>query len=69
MAVKDIKASVTAILDPPAHIQDGMNITDNAYYNLEAALIDLRRSGADPVCIRTIERVQKQISDVMQLCK
>jgi hypothetical protein len=32
------------------------------YYNLEGVLHDLRRQNADPVCIRTIERVQEQIA-------
>jgi hypothetical protein len=39
----------------------------DAIDNLEGALIDLRRTGADPVCIRTVERVQQQIAAVLSI--
>ena len=41
-----------------------VNMSHDPYYNLEGALIDLRRQGADVVCIRTIERVQAQLAAV-----
>lgn len=41
-----------------------VNVSHDPYYNLEGALIDLRRQGADEVCIRTIERVQAQLAEV-----
>jgi hypothetical protein len=41
--------------------------TSDAYYNLEGALIDIKRfiekdEPTDEVCVRTIERVQAQIA-------
>jgi hypothetical protein len=36
-------------------------IESGADYNLDAALDDLRRTGADAVCISTIERVLGQL--------
>lgn len=38
---------------------------DNPYYNLLGALYDIKRKwkDADPVCIKTIERVLEQIKD------
>jgi hypothetical protein len=41
-----------------------VNISHDSYYELEGALIDLRREGADKVCLKTIERVQKKLADV-----
>jgi len=41
-----------------------ISICHDPYYDLEGALIDLRRQGADEVCIRTIERVQEQLAAV-----
>ena len=38
-----------------------MEIDGSAYWNLEGALIDLKRTKADKGCIKTIERVQSQI--------
>jgi hypothetical protein len=34
--------------------------------NLHGALIDLKRKGADPICIQTIERVMGQIADAYE---
>ena len=38
---------------------------DNPYYNLLGALIDIKRlwKDADPICIKTIERVLDQIKN------
>lgn len=41
-----------------------VNVGHDLYYNLEGALIDLRRQGADKVCIRTIEHVQEKLANV-----
>lgn len=41
-----------------------VNVGHDPYYNLEGALIDLRRQGADKVCIRTIEHVQEKLANV-----
>jgi hypothetical protein len=41
---------------------DNVSVSSEPYYNLEGVLHDLRRQNADPVCIRTIERVQEQIA-------
>lgn len=42
-----------------------VEISSEPYYDLEGALIDMRRTGkADDVCLRTIERAQKRFADV-----
>lgn len=50
-------------------VNDRWFVDDDAYYNLDAALYDLRRTNADRGCIRTLERVQKKILRVMKLCE
>lgn len=41
----------------------------DAIDNLEGALLDLRRTGADRICTQTVARVQRQIVDVAQLAE
>lgn len=41
-----------------------ISICHDPYYDLEGALIDLRRQGADKVCIHTIERIQEKLANV-----
>ena len=68
--MSDIAAKVLGVLAPPPRKgRDGMMVTSEAYYNLEGALYDLHRQKADPICIRTIERVQKQIVSVLKICE
>lgn len=40
----------------------------DAFENLDGAIIDLKRLGADKICIQTIERVHRQIALVMGRC-
>ena len=56
--------AISEILSPPPRIEDGYQVFGDAYWNLGGALIDLERLGADPVCIRTIRRVQQQLKEV-----
>ena len=44
-------------------------VAHDAYYELEGALIDLDRTGADKICIDTIRRVQAQIAAVVRYAK
>jgi len=46
------------------HMGDTVTVCHDPYYELEGALIDLKRQGADPVCIRTIERVQALLATI-----
>jgi hypothetical protein len=70
---KDLAARIKAILDPPAREEDLdgklVKVSGDAYYNLEGVIQDIRHGKADAVCIRTLERVQKQISEVIELCR
>jgi hypothetical protein len=62
--------AINEILSPPPRMEQGLPVHGDAYWNLAGALIDLERLGTDPVCIRTIRRVQqqlKEVSDVLQL--
>lgn len=36
----------------------------HARHNLDAAYDDLKRQGADPICLSTIDRVMQQLADV-----
>jgi len=42
-----------------------VTLSHDPYYSLAAALIDLERRNADPVCIRTIRDVQKRIGEML----
>lgn len=46
-----------------------VTICNDPYYDLEGALIDLERQGADKVCIDTIRRVQKRLGDVARFVR
>src|SRR5687767_15872393 len=56
--------AISEIFSPPPRIEEGLKVSGDAYWNLAGALIDLERLGADPVCIRTIKRVQQQLKEV-----
>lgn len=64
LALEEIKDVLFA---RPKQREDGVLVSSDAYYELEGALIDLKRTNADEVCIRTVERVQKQISKVHKI--
>lgn len=61
-----LRAISNALFPPPKKEGDFLVVGD-AYTNLEGARIDLKRMGADPVCIRTIERVQGQLVEVSEI--
>lgn len=68
MKAEDALEKINSALFPPAKKQrDGVMIDSDAYYNLEGAILDLKRLKADAVCIRTIERVQQQILAVSKV--
>lgn len=47
----------------------GLDGEHDAIDNLEGALIDLRRTGANKICIDTVERVQAQLATIMKMVK
>lgn len=51
-----------ALFPKPRKSRDGSYTSSDAYYNLEGALYDLRKSGADRVCIHTVARVVRQLA-------
>ncbi len=72
--MSDAAEQILAVLWPPARTGNDsfgteIQVQFDAYYELEGALIDLKRTGADPVCIRTIERVQAAIAEVAKIVK
>jgi hypothetical protein len=71
MGVRDIAAKVLAVLEPPAKKDRklGLLVTDSAYYNLAGVIFEMREQKADRVQIRTLERVQKQIAQVLKICE
>jgi hypothetical protein len=61
------KAALEAInraLFPTPRKENGMMVNADAYENLRGVRIDLEQIGGDPVCIRTIQRVQQQLLEV-----
>src|SRR5262245_20572200 len=52
--------AISKILFPEPREQEGLPVFGDAHWNLVGARIDLERTGADPVCIGTIQRVQQQ---------
>jgi hypothetical protein len=73
MTSEELAARIKAILDPPAREEDLdgklVKIGDDAYYNVEGVIQDIRHGQADAAGIRTLKRVQKQICDVIELCR
>jgi hypothetical protein len=59
--------AISEILSPPPRIEDELHVQGDAYWNLDGVRIDLERLGADPVCIRTIRRVQQQLKEVSKV--
>jgi hypothetical protein len=62
-----LEAIKNALFPPSRKAEGGQMISGDALDNLEGARIDLERLGADPVCIRTIERVQQQLIEVSRI--
>jgi hypothetical protein len=56
-----VKAVRQALFPPPVDIGNNCFRDDGADHNLEGALYDLKRTGADAICIKTIERVLEQL--------
>jgi hypothetical protein len=64
---EDALRAISNALFPPPRMEGDFLVGGDAYINLEGARIDLRRMGADPVCIHTIERVQGQLLEVSEI--
>lgn len=47
--------------------KNGWSTSSHARHNLEGALIDLERQGADTVCLKTIRRVIDQLAAMEQV--
>lgn len=70
MKPEDALDTINKILFPlPTKAKEGVMLDGNAYENLDGARLDLERMGADPVSIRTIERVQKQLAEVLDVLR
>lgn len=68
--MKDVAAKVAAVLEPtPRKSAMGFNVTDSAYYNLSAVIFEMKDQKADKVQIRTLEKVAKQIAQVLKICE
>ena len=59
--------AISNALFPPPRKEGDFLVGGGAYWELEGARIDLKRMGADPVCIGTIERVQGQLLEVSEI--
>ena len=64
-ALEEIKKA----LFPPPRRAGGAMVSGDAYWNLAGARTDLERTGASPVCLRTIERVQRQLVEVADVLR
>jgi hypothetical protein len=62
-----LKKIANALFPKPRKDKGGLMVDGDAYYNLEGARIDLERTGADRVCLETIESVQQQIIAVSKV--
>ena len=60
---EDALHAIDNALFPETREQQGLRVSGHAYWNLAGARIDLERTGADPACIRTIQRVQQQLRE------
>jgi hypothetical protein len=63
-----LKAVCSALFPPPRKEGD-LLVSGDAYLALEGARIDLERLGASRACIRTVERVQKQLAEVSEILR
>lgn len=62
-----LKAVETALFPPAVKNKDGSKTILDVDDNLAAALYDLRRTGADKVCISTIENVAARLDTVRDI--
>lgn len=73
--IAELKAKIEAAriaLHPPRSIEkmhDGrsVNVDHDPVYDLEGAIIDLERAGADRVSVETVKRIQSRVSDVLKI--
>jgi hypothetical protein len=61
--------AINESLSPPPRTEAGLQVRGDAYWTLSGALIDLERLDADPVCIRTIRRIQEQLKEVSNVLR
>jgi hypothetical protein len=61
--------AISKSLFPPPREQGGMMVSGDAYWNLAGVRVNLERAGADYVCIRTIESVQRQLMEVADVLR
>jgi hypothetical protein len=69
MKPEEALEAIDKALFPPAARQGGMMVSGDAYWTLAGARVDLERAGANPACIRTIERVQRQLMEVADVLR
>jgi hypothetical protein len=66
--VAALEAISNALFAPPRR-EGGLMVTGDAYWSLAGARVDLERAGASPTCLRTIERVQRQLMEVADVLR
>jgi hypothetical protein len=62
-------AAINQALFAPPRREDGLMVTGDAYWSLASARVDLERAGVSPVCLRAIERVQRQLMEVADVLR
>jgi hypothetical protein len=63
-------AEIAKIYNTESMDEDGNTISNHAWYNLEGALIDLKRERvADEVILNTLERVSIQLAEIGKILK
>ena len=67
--MQDLIQKLEKALFPEAEKRDGFNVSADAYYNIGGAIYDLKRMGADAVCIRTLERIEEQLYAARKLLR
>jgi len=64
MSPEEKLTKITKIYETRRKNDDGSYTTNHARYNLEGALYDLERKGADELCLKTIRRVVEQLASI-----
>jgi hypothetical protein len=68
MTAEQRLAEIAKLFETIRGSEDGMAISDNAYYNLQGAIIDIERTGnCNAVCLQTLKRVRDQLWCISRL--
>lgn len=68
MTAEQRLAEIAKIFETIRQSEDGMPISDNAYSNLQGAIIDIKRTGTcNAICLQTLKRVRDQLRRIDRL--